>query len=71
MALGDGCAGIFAKSQAGGTNSSLQSKMHDTLIFSDGESFFHKLEEAHELGHLKEPARPAVFLLWHVIAVHV
>ena len=74
MALGDGIRRNFAKITQAERNRFVAAvkNMHDTLQFSDGHSFFHKLEEAHEFGHRSatNPHDPAVFLLWHRQLLH-
>ena len=68
MALGDGIRRNFAKITQVERDRFVAAvkKMHDNLQFSDGVSFFHKLEQAHEFGHASgAPHDPAVFLLWH------
>jgi hypothetical protein len=73
MALGDGIRRNFAKITQVERDRFVAAvkKMHDTLQFSDGVSFFAKLEEAHEFGHGSgAPHDPAVFLLWHRQLLH-
>jgi hypothetical protein len=53
MALGDGIRRNFAKITEAerGLFVKAVKTMHDTLKFSDGHSFFFKLQEAHEIAH--------------------
>src|SRR5437867_5154389 len=74
MDLGDGIRRNFAKITQTERDRFVAAvkNMHDTLQFSDGVSFFAKLEKAHELGHVSKtsPHDPAVFLLWHRQLLH-
>jgi hypothetical protein len=73
MALGDGVRRNFAKITQTERDKFVAAvkKMHDTLQFSDGISFWHKLEQTHEFGHASgAPHDPAVFMVWHRQLLH-
>ena len=69
MALGDGIRRNFAKITQAERDKFVTAvkKMHDTLQFSDGVSFFKKLEDCHKIAHTmgEIPHDPSVFIVWH------